>query len=86
MLDPDLQRALHAARVPGDVELEWKAPPLDRTDGVQPAGHGEEQLHPPDAHQRQRLGDPDLVVHRERDVGTLLTVPHGDVVQLHRVR
>ncbi len=49
-----------------------------------PAGTAvEEQLHASNADQRQRLGDPYLVVHGERHVGALLAVPHGDGVQGH---
>ncbi len=84
--DAELQHSLHAAGVPGDVEIERELPPQDGPHGLQPAGHREEQLHAPDADQRQRLGDPHLVVHGERHVGALLAVPHGDVVQGHGVR
>ena len=58
---------------------------MARTASSQP-GTVRNSFHAPDPDQRQRLGDPHLVVHGERDVGALLAVPHGDVVQGHRMR
>ncbi len=57
---------------------------MARTASSQP-GHGEEQLHAPDADEGERLGDAHLVVDGEGDVGALLAVAHRDVVQLDLV-
>jgi len=86
MADAQLHGALHAPRLPGDVEIHAQAAPYHGPQGLQPSGHCEKELHAPDPQPRQGLCYANLVFHVESQVGALFAVAHSDVMDSHRSR
>jgi len=77
----EVQRALDAPRLPGDVDVHAQVARQDGAQGLQPARHRQKELHALHAQARQRFRDAHLVLDSVGQVRTLLAVAYRDIMQ-----